>query len=104
MVLVYNIKDEIISDVRCGTNSVNDTQRELPSADSSTQTTNGICRVIDYAIAVDYSSFQNHGSSIEQTSNYILSIMNMVEGNYVGVFTDDLYYKISEIVIFTSLR
>ena len=102
LVLVYNIKDEIISDVRCGTNSVNDTQRELPSADSSTQTTNGICRVIDYAIAVDYSSFQNHGSSIEQTSNYILSIMNMVEGNYVGVFTDDLYYKISEIVIFTS--
>ncbi|MGF2413076.1 MAG: PKD domain-containing protein, partial [Ferruginibacter sp.] len=103
LVIIYNTKDEIKTEVTCGTETVNEYKNniELPERGVN-QITNGICRVIDYAIAVDYSTFLNHGSSIDQTSNYILSIMNLVEGNYVGVFTDDLYYKISEILIFTS--
>ncbi|MEQ1553695.1 MAG: PKD domain-containing protein [Ferruginibacter sp.] len=101
-VIIYNEKVEIKVDVKCGTETVSNAKNVNNLSSNSNQVLNGICRVIDYAIAVDYSSFQNHGSSINQTSNYILSIMNMVEGNYVGVFTDDLFYKISEIVIFTS--
>lgn len=101
-IIIYKEKDEIKLDVKCGTETVNTTKSNFANSNNSNEATNGICRAIDYAIAVDYSSFQNHGSSIDQTSNYILSIMNMVEGNYVGVFSDDLFYKISEIFIFTS--
>lgn len=102
LVLTYNVKDEVKIDVTCGTKTDNIINSEKQVSDTLTNRLNGVCRVMDYAIAVDYSSFLNHGSSITETSNYILSIMNMVEGNYLTWFTDDLYYKISEILIFTS--
>jgi PKD repeat protein len=102
-VVIYKTKDIIDKNVKCGnTEEVNELKEQQTAQPPQPNTPNGICRVIDYAIAVDYTSYVNHGSSIEQTTNYILSIMNLVEGNYVGIFNDDLYYKVSEIMIFTS--
>ena len=102
LIIVYKSNDVVPMDVTCGTESSVNKEKKGSLINNNSNITNGICRTIDYGIAVDYTSFLNHGSDIDQTTNYILSIMNLVEGNYVGVFTDDLFFKISEIVIFTS--
>ncbi len=62
----------------------------------------GACRTIEYAIAADFTSFSRHGSSIQQTADYIMGIMNLVESNYVSVFNDDFYFKVNQILVFTS--
>lgn len=103
LVVIYKASDEIKQEgILCGVKEAQESFLNRQSDFTETGRPQGICRTIDYAIAVDYSSFQYHNSNINETTNYILSIMNMVEGNYVGVFNDDLYYKISEIVVFTS--
>lgn len=102
LVVVYKNRDQIPENVRCGNDIVDMLITEKEQGADKIERTNAICRTIDYGIAVDYSTYLSHGSSIEQTSNYILSIMNLVQGNFVGVFTDDLNYKISEMMILTS--
>jgi hypothetical protein len=100
LIVVYKIKDIIEQPIRCGNPEPVSVYRgdNIGSADGITRA----CRVVDYAIAVDYSEYVNRGSSIDQTADYILSVMNLAEGNFIGPFTDDIHFKISEIFIFTN--
>ena len=100
-IIVYNTKDINSPNYICKVNDELTSHRSAESVPEVAEATSGICRTIDYAIAVDHKVFQKR-TSIVQTANYILSIMNLVEGNYLGVFNDDLNFKITELLIFTS--
>ncbi len=105
--VVYLPEDVRRQEVSCG---VNDEARPAASAAAFGQQkfsalgdkTLGACRTIEYAIAADFTSFKRHGSSLQQTADYLLGIMNLVETNYVTVFNDDFRYKINQILVFTS--
>lgn len=101
-IIIYNTADVVAKNYLCNlTDDIFSFRGEAADIEdaSATQRT---CRVIDYAIAVDYAVYLSRGSNIVQTSNYILGVMNLVEGNYVGVFNDDLNFKITELLIFTN--
>lgn len=100
LIVIYNQKDVIINNATCGTTALNEISNKKNSINSNA--ISGICRTVDYALAADFTTYQKHNSSINETSNYLIGIMNLVEVNYVGVFTDDLFFNISEIVIFTN--
>lgn len=56
---------------------------------------NGVCRVVEVAIASDYSMYQAYGS-IQAVENHAIGVLNNVQGNYDDEFGDMLEFKLVE--------
>lgn len=72
-----NVKD-------CGIEQVENARTGLTNGVSARATTQ--CRFVEIATEADFEYFQNNGSSVVNTNNTILTILNQVEGVYQTTF------------------
>lgn len=102
--VIYEHDDVKSSDGYCG-NAVADVGAQSANAAIQADALIGVtatARIVDVAVAADYSMYVNHGASLSNVTTYLTAIYNMVQNLYHGNFNYDLTMNISEIVVFTS--
>jgi hypothetical protein len=57
-------------------------------------------RIVDLALAIDNTTFKNHNSNLEETVNYVTTVINLASGLYRYSFNDSLRFRISEMIVF----
>lgn len=93
--IVYDenaVKDKTL---KCGANADYHVGEENNADSGNDYKSNGVCRVVEVAIASDYSMYQEYGS-VEAVENHAIGVLNNVQGNYDEEFGDLLEFKLVE--------
>ena len=103
--LLYNNRDaspekEAICGVTKDAEDAIRKSRENFRGDEGDRTTEN-CRIVDYAIACDYSMFEKYGS-VTNLVNRNLAVMNNVQVNYIDQFADNFIFEIKEQFLVTE--
>ncbi|MEM6261583.1 MAG: M12 family metallo-peptidase [Bacteroidota bacterium] len=100
--IIYNAADVVEpTHATCGVNTASHhrTHGSDPHASGITPLASGGCLETELAIAADYSMYNKHGG-LNGVVDYMLGVMNNVEGDYTGgAFSDDIEFKVVEIVV-----
>jgi PKD repeat protein len=69
---------------------------------SDTPETISACYELDLAIASDKSMYIKYGSSVTNVQNHNIGVINNVQGDYIGEFTNDIQFNIVTQVVITG--
>lgn len=94
--VLYKRSDVQHREVKCG---VNDIQQYAPVTPQANLHANE-CFIVELAVAADHLMFNQYGGTAGVIARSE-SIMNLVQGNYTSVFTNNVEYEIVEHVIST---
>ena len=98
--IFYNIKDaKDPEDAKCGVAGSHHLKKET-TVDSN-QSELLVCKKVPYAIANDFSMFTKYGS-VANVETRNIGIVNNVNVNYTGSFSDDLELEIVEQVVIST--
>lgn len=101
--VVYPTDSTISRNATCGVTEemIHEYNQTGNHADNIHNETLSTCRTIDYAMVADYTMYKKY-NTIQGVVNYLMGIMNLVQGNYDNEFANEYRFKINHIQVFTS--
>lgn len=105
--IMYNTRDAAPhEEVSCGVKENTEDPirkwRENFRSNNEGDRTTSDCRIVDYAIACDYSMFVKYNSSVIDLVNRNLAVMNNVQANYIDQFERNYIFEINEQFLVTE--
>jgi hypothetical protein len=99
-VVLYKESDVIASKGRCYALNSSASLRSTTGKSAKRLTAAPSERIVDLALAIDNTTFRNHNSNLEETVNYVTTVINLASALYRYSFTDSLRFRISEMIVF----